>query len=132
MGYRLAADAIVLLHVAFIVFVVLGGLLALRRPWVAALHVPAAVWAVLLESFGWICPLTPLEVELRIAGGEAGYRGGFVDNYIVPLVYPATLTQPVQWALATFVFLFNAAIYGVALSRTGRGRRIWQRLRGKA
>ena len=130
MGYRLAADAVVLLHVAFIVFVVLGGLLALRRPWVAILHLPAAVWAVLIESFGWICPLTPLEVELRIAGGEAGYQGGFVDRYIVPLVYPATLTQPVQWALAVFVFLINVAIYGAVLSRTGRGRRIWLRLRG--
>lgn len=130
MGYRLAADAVVLLHVAFIVFVVLGGLLALRRPWVAILHLPAAVWAVLIESFGWICPLTPLEVELRIAGGEAGYQGGFVDRYIVPLVYPATLTQPVQWALAVFVFLVNVAIYGAVLSRTGRGRRIWLRLRG--
>ena len=130
MGYRLAADAVVLLHVAFIVFVVLGGLLALRRPWVAILHLPAAVWAVLIESFGWICPLTPLEVELRIAGGKAGYQGGFVDRYIVPLVYPATLTQPVQWALAVFVFLVNVAIYGAVLSRTGRGRRIWLRLRG--
>ena len=130
MGYRIAADAVVLLHVAFIVFVVLGGLLALRRPWVAILHLPAAVWAVLIESFGWICPLTPLEFELRIAGGEAGYQGGFVDRYIVPLVYPATLTQPVQWALAVFVFLVNVAIYGAVLSRTGRGRRIWLRLRG--
>jgi len=130
MGYRIAADAVVLLHVAFIVFVVLGGLLALRRPWVAILHLPAAVWAVLLESFGWICPLTPLEVELRVAGGEAGYEGGFVDRYIVPLVYPATLTQPVQWALAVFVLLVNVAIYGAVLSRGGRGRRIWLRLRG--
>ena len=130
MGYRIAADAVVLLHVAFIVFVVLGGLLALRRPWVAILHLPAAVWAVLIESFGWICPLTPLEVELRIAGGEAGYQGGFVDRYIVPLVYPATLTQPVQWALAVFVFLVNVAIYGAVLSRADRGRRIWLRLRG--
>ena len=133
MGYRLAADAVVLLHVAFIAFVVLGGLLALRHRWVAALHVPAAVWAILIESFGWICPLTPVEVQLRIAGGEAGYHGGFVDNYIVPLVYPATLTQPVQWALATFVFLVNVTIYGVVLSRTAAGRRIWLRgLRGKA
>ena len=130
MGYRLAADAVVLLHVAFIVFVVLGGLLALRRPWVAILHLPAAAWAVLIESFGWICPLTPLEVELRVAGGEAGYRGGFVDRYIVPLVYPATLTRPVQWALAAFVFLVNVAIYGAVLSSAGRGRRIWLRLRG--
>ncbi|MYE80492.1 MAG: DUF2784 domain-containing protein, partial [Gammaproteobacteria bacterium] len=111
MGYRLAADAIVLLHVVFIAFVVLGGLLALRRPWVAAVHIPAAVWGVLVESFGWICPLTPLEVELRTAAGEAAYTGSFVDNYIVPLVYPATLTQPVLWALALFFVLVNAVIY---------------------
>ena len=131
MGYRFAADAVVLLHVAFIAFVVLGGLLALRHRWVAALHVPAAVWAVLIELFGWICPLTPLEVQLRIAGGEAGYRGGFVDNYIVPLVYPASLTQGVQFALAAFVLLVNAAIYAVLFGRTPRGRRVWRRLRGR-
>ena len=131
MGYGLAADAVVLLHVAFIAFVVLGGLLALRHRWVAALHVPAAVWAVLIELFGWICPLTPLEVQLRLAGGEAGYRGGFVDNYIVPLVYPASLTQGVQLALAAFVLLVNAAIYAVLLGRTPRGRRVWRRLRGR-
>lgn len=129
MGYRLAADAVVLLHVAFIAFVVLGGLLAFRHRWVAAVHVPAAVWAVLIESFGWICPLTPLEVQLRIAGGEAGYHGGFVDNYILPLVYPASLTQGVQLALAAFVLLVNAAIYAVLFGRTPRGRRVWRRLR---
>ena len=132
MGYRLAADAVVLVHVAFIAFVVLGGLLALRRPWVAVLHVPAAVWAVLIESFGWICPLTPLEVQLRLAGGEAGYSGGFVDNYIVPLVYPASLTQPVQWGLAVFVLLVNVAIYTVLLRRSGAARRAWPRMRGGA
>ena len=132
MGYRIAADAIVLLHVAFIAFVVLGGLLVLRRPWVAVVHLPAAGWGVLVESFGWICPLTPLEVELRAAAGEAAYAGSFVDNYIVPLVYPATLTQPVQWALAAFVLLVNAAIYGVVLSRTERGRRMRRRLGRRA
>ena len=130
MGYRLAADAIVLLHVAFIAFVVLGGLLALRRPWVAVVHVPAAVWGVLVESFGWICPLTPLEVELRAAAGDAAYTGSFVDNYIVPLVYPAALTQSMQWALAVFVLAVNAGIYAALLRRSGAARRAWRRMRG--
>ncbi len=129
MGYRLAADALVLLHVAFIGFVVFGGLLALRRPWIAAVHLPAAVWGVLVESFGWICSLTPLEVALRTAAGEAAYTGSFVDNYIVPLVYPATLTQPVQWVLALFVLLVNAVIYTVLFRRSGAARRAWRRMR---
>ena len=111
MGYRLAADALVLAHGAFILFAVFGGLLALRWRWLALLHLPAAAWAVLVEAAGWICPLTPLEVSLRIAAGQAGYQGGFVEHYLVPVIYPAGLTRGLQFALAAFVLAVNAGVY---------------------
>ena len=128
MGYRLAADALVLLHVAFIAFAVLGGLLALRHAWIVLVHLPAAVWGVLVEAFGWICPLTPLEVELRAAAGDEGYDGSFVDQYILPLVYPASLTRSMQWALAVFVLLVNLGVYALVLRRFGMARRVRRRV----
>lgn len=115
MGYRLAADAVVLAHGAFILFVVFGGLLALRWRWTALLHAPAAAWGVLVEAAGWMCPLTPLEVGLRIAAGEAGYGGGFVAHYLLPAIYPAGLTRSIQFALAAFVLAVNAAVYAAVL-----------------
>ena len=117
MGYRLAADALVLAHGAFILFVVFGGLLALRWRWMALLHAPAAVWGVLVEAAGWMCPLTPLEVSLRIAAGEAGYSGGFVAHYLLPAIYPAGLTRGIQFALAALVLTINLAVYAVVLRR---------------
>ena len=118
MGYRLAADALVLAHGAFILFVVFGGLLALRWRWMALLHAPAAVWGVLVEAAGWMCPLTPLEVSLRIAAGEAGYSGGFVAHYLLPAIYPAGLTRGIQFALAALVLTINLAVYAVVLRRS--------------
>ena len=115
MGYRLAADALVLAHGAFILFVVFGGLLALRWWWMALLHAPAAVWGVLVEAAGWMCPLTPLEVSLRIAAGEAGYSGGFVAHYLLPAIYPAGLTHGIQFALAALVLTINLAVYAAVL-----------------
>ena len=120
MGYRLAADALVLAHGAFILFAVLGGLLALRWRWLALLHLPAAAWAVLVEAAGWICPLTPWEVSLRIAAGQAGYQGGFVEHYLIPIIYPAGLTRGVQFLLAAFVLAVNLAVYAVVLRRSLR------------
>lgn len=114
---RIAADAIVLLHLAFIVFVVLGGLLALRWKWIVWLHVPAFLWGVFVEFFGAACPLTPLEQALRIAAGEEGYTGGFIERYIVATIYPAGLTASMQVAIAIFVIGINAAIYGWLLFR---------------
>ncbi|HEX6669331.1 MAG TPA: DUF2784 domain-containing protein, partial [Gemmatimonadales bacterium] len=107
MGYRILADVVVGIHALFVAFVMLGGLLALRRPWVAALHLPAAVWGALIELRGWICPLTPLEKSLRAAAGEAGYQGGFIEHYLLPVLYPAGLTRNVQLVLGAAVIVVN-------------------------
>ena len=116
---RWLADAVLLLHLAFILFVVLGGLLVLRRPKLAWLHLPAALWGALIEFTGGICPLTPLENALRRQGGEAGYQGGFIEHYIVPLIYPGSLTRPVQVALGAVVVLINLAVYWRVARRAG-------------
>ena len=117
MFYRLAADAVVLLHLGFVVFVVAGGLLVFRWRWVALLHLPAVVWAVLLEFRGWLCPLTPLELSLRASGGQAGYSGGFVEHYILPVLYPAELDSTLQIALGSFVIVINVVLYSWLLWR---------------
>ena len=110
-AFRLAADAIVMLHVAFVLFVLVGGLLALRWSWVAWLHLPAAVWGVLIEYAAWVCPLTPLENYLRERGGMAAYSGDFVEQYVLPLLYPARLTRNAQILLGTFALVLNALVY---------------------
>lgn len=112
-----SANAVVLLHLGFIVFVALGGLLALRWPRVAWAHLPAAVWGILIELTGWVCPLTPLENWLRAAAGDPAYTGGFIDRYIMPIVYPAGLTRGMQLALAATVIVVNLIIYGTLLVR---------------
>lgn len=117
MLYRAAADLVVLVHLAFVAFVVLGGLLVLRRPWVAWIHLPAALWGALIEFGGWICPLTPLEVALRRGAGEAGYAGGFIEHYVVALLYPEALSRELQVALGAAVVLINAWIYAVLARR---------------
>ena len=121
MLYRLLANAVVIVHGLFIAFVVLGGFLAWRRPWVAAFHIPAAVWGVLIEYGGWICPLTPLENSLRARAGDAGYAGGFVEHYVLPAIYPAGLTPRVQVVLGTMVLAINAFAYAVLIRRLPRG-----------
>ena len=93
----------------------------LRRPRLAWLHVPAAVWGVLIEFAGWVCPLTPLENALRLRGGEAGYSGGFIEHYLLPVLYPAGLTRNTQLLLGSFVLALNLAVYGLLLARR-RGR----------
>jgi hypothetical protein len=120
LSYRLAADLLVVLHVFFVVFVVLGGLLALRWPRAAWLHVPAAVWGALIEFTGCICPLTPLENRLRRAGGEAGYSGGFIEHYVVPSLYPSGMGRTSQVVLGGLVVALNLAIYGWLLRRRRR------------
>ncbi|EYS97536.1 membrane protein [Cupriavidus sp. SK-4] len=107
------ADLVVIVHGLFILFVVAGGLLVLRWPRVAWLHLPAAVWGVLIEWSGWICPLTPLENMLRRAAGQAGYSGGFVERYLLPLIYPAGLTPAVQLWLGLVVLVVNVAVYAL-------------------
>jgi Protein of Unknown function (DUF2784) len=116
--YRVLADLVLVIHLAFVLFVVLGGLLVLRWPRLAWLHIPAAVWGVLIEYTGWICPLTPLENSFRMKGGEAGYSGGFIQHYIQPLLYPAGLTRSTQLVLGSAVLILNLAAYAVAWSRS--------------
>ena len=116
----MAADLRVALHFAFILFVVLGGLLVLRRPWLAWLHLPAAVWGVLIELVGWTCPLTPLENRLRRMAGEDGYTRGFIEEYLVPLVYPPGLTPALQLYLGLAVILINLVVFLFVFRRIGR------------
>lgn len=119
--YRWLADAVVLVHALFIVFVVCGGFLVWRRRWVAAVHVPCAVWGILVEYQGWICPLTPLENALRARAGAHGYSGGFVEHYVLPTIYPSGLTHRTQVVLGTIVLLTNVLAYAVLLRRLTRG-----------
>jgi hypothetical protein len=118
--YRVLADLVLVLHLGFVLFVVLGGLLVLRRPALMALHIPAAVWGVLIEFTGWVCPLTPLENSLRVRGGELGYSGGFIEHYIQPLLYPSGLTRATQVLLGTLVLILNLSAYSIMLSRSRR------------
>lgn len=106
-----------LVHFAFVAFVVLGGLPALRWPRFAWIHVPAALWGIVIEWAGWICPLTPLENRLRRLGGEAGYAGGFVEHYVLPVLYPRGLTREVQLILGALVLLLNVAVYLAVIRR---------------
>ena len=117
MIYRALADLVLVVHLTFVLFVVLGGLLVLRWPRAAWLHIPAAIWGVLIEYTGWICPLTPLENSFRARGGEMGYSGGFIEHYIQPVLYPAGLTRGTQIALGSFVLLLNLGAYGILLTR---------------
>jgi hypothetical protein len=115
--YGALADLVVVVHLAFVAFVVFGGLLVLRRPRLAWLHLPAAVWGVMIEFAGWMCPLTPLENAFRERGGEAGYSGGFVEHYLLPVLYPSGLTRGVQLMLGSLVLALNLAVYGAILAR---------------
>lgn len=115
MIYCIAADLVVLIHFAFILFVLAGGFLVIKWHKVSLLHIPAAVWGVLIEFTGGICPLTPLENKFRLAGGEAGFSGDFIEKYIVSLIYPEGLTRWVQILLGLAVILVNISIYGYLL-----------------
>ena len=117
MFFRLAADLILAIHLGFITFVVLGGLLVLRYRWIAYVHVPAAVWGAFVEISGRICPLTTWENSLRRSAGESGYAESFLENYVVPIIYPAGLTRSVQFAIAGLVIVANVVIYGWLLYR---------------
>ncbi|WP_448679815.1 DUF2784 domain-containing protein [Pseudomonas nicosulfuronedens] len=122
MLYRLAADAVVLLHLGFILFVLLGGLLALRWPRLAWLHVPAAAWGMAVEFLHLYCPLTPLENHFRALAGDNGYRGGFIEHYLIPLIYPVGLTEATQVVLGLVVVAVNLPPYLLLLRRALRSR----------
>ncbi len=120
MLFSLLADLVVLLHLAFVVFALLGGLLALRWKRIVWVHLPAAAWAAAVECGGWLCPLTPLENELRRlghGGTGGGYETGFVEHYLLPILYPAALTRNLQLALGLVVLAVNLAVYGFLLRR---------------
>ena len=116
----MGADVVVGLHFAFVVFVVLGGLLALRWPRTIWFHVPAVIWGALIEFTGWTCPLTPLENRLRRAGGDAGYQGDFIAHYILPMLYPNGLTRRDQLMLGGVALAINVAIYALVFARHRR------------
>ena len=112
MAWRALADAVVGVHIAFVLFVVFGGLLVLRRPRLVWLHVPAVVWGAWVELAGWICPLTPLENYLRARGGDGAYEASFVERYLLPVLYPGALTRELQVVLSAAVLIINIAVYG--------------------
>lgn len=113
MWYRRAADLVLLAHSTFVAFVVLGGLLALRWRRLAWIHIPVALYGAIIEFAGFVCPLTPLENALRHRGGEMGYSGGFVEHYVVRVLYPAGLTRGIQYGLGALVLVINVVVYAI-------------------
>ena len=121
MVYSYLADFIVLLHTFFVLFVVLGGFLVLWKPNVAWCHIPAVFWGASIEFLGWICPLTPLENMLRARAGNAGYATGFVEHYIMPILYPAALTREMQIGFGIIVLGVNIAVYMIFWLKMRKG-----------
>ena len=117
MLYRIAADLMVTIHIAFIAFVMLGGLLVLKWRWVSLMHLPAAIWGALIEYRNWLCPLTVWEQEFRRLGLQEGYAGGFVERYVLPLLYPAEYTRELQIILGSLVLAVNLAVYAWVIHR---------------
>jgi Protein of Unknown function (DUF2784) len=122
MLYQLLANAVVIVHVGFIVFVVLGGFLAWRWRRIAWLHIPTALYGATIEFVGWVCPLTPLENHFRRLAGQSGYTGGFIEHYIIPVLYPTDWTVSLRVILGTLVLLVNALAYGVYFWRIAKSR----------
>lgn len=120
MFFRLAADSVVVLHLAFILFVVFGGLMVRRWRKLIWVHIPAAIWGVFIEVTGGVCPLTPLENRFRTGAGDIGYSGGFVEQYLIPFVYPAGLTLKTQVVLGIAVMGVNLAFYGMLIAQRMR------------
>lgn len=112
MLYLIAAVAILLLHLGFILFALFGALLVARWRWLILLHVPAVAWAIVIEVTGRSCPLTSAENFFRIQAGQSGYPESFIEHYLLALIYPAGLTPTVQWGLAAVVMVVNAVLYG--------------------
>ena len=121
MLFRLLTNLVILTHVLYVVFVMIGGFLAWRWREVAWLHIPAAAWGVAIEFGGWVCPLTPIENYFRARAGVAGYSGGFLDYYLTPLLYPAGLTFPRQAVLGALALAVNLLAYGVLIRRLLKG-----------
>lgn len=133
MPYRLLADFVLLIHLTFVLFVVAGGLLVLKWPRLAWLHLPAVAWGALVEFTGWICPLTPLENSLRALGGESAYGSDFIGRYLLPFLYPIGLTSDLQVVLGTGLLAANVALYSWLWRRrkvrvgANRSTRCWRK-----
>ena len=113
--YNILADVIVGAHFLFIVFIVCGGLMVIRWPKIAFLHLPAAIWGAVVEIFGWICPLTPLENHFRSLAGNDSYEGDFIVRYLIPIIYPDNLTINIQIFLGIVVIVINVIFYSIAI-----------------
>ena len=122
MFYKLAVDAVVVVHFLFIIFAVAGGWLLFWRRWIGWFHVPTVIWAVLIEWKGWICPLTPLENYLRQQAQLSPYQETFIEHYLLPVIYPAGLTPELRYLLGTLVIAANLLAYGVLLYSFKRRR----------
>ncbi len=119
MIHLILANSILMVHFAFILFVVFGGLLVFYKKWMPLLHIPALSWAVLIEFFGWICPLTPMENHFRVLAGQSGYNQGFIQHYLLKVIYPDGLTRQVQVLLGLGVLILNLLVYAVFLKKKG-------------
>ncbi|HTL62152.1 MAG TPA: DUF2784 domain-containing protein [Nitrospira sp.] len=117
MRYLLLADAVMLVHVLFVLFVIFGSLLVLRRPWIVWLHAPALAWGAIVEIGGMVCPLTPLESRLRVLGGESGYAQDFLSHWLLTLLYPAFVSRGVQITMGALLILLNLALYSWVWTR---------------
>lgn len=120
MPFRILADATVVLHLAFVLFVILGGLIVARWRQVAWVHLPAAAWGAWIEFAGWVCPLTPLENWLRERGGGTAYTSSFIEHYLMPILYPESLSSGLQWVLGGLVLIINTVVYIVVFRRDVR------------
>jgi hypothetical protein len=121
MLFRLAAEAVLLIHLAFIVFALFGAAIAVRWRWIIVVHLPAATWGLFVELTGRICPLTYLENSLRIKAGLSGYTESFVEHYLLAIIYPVGLTREIQFVLAGVVLAVNIALYGLLYVRKRAG-----------
>lgn len=124
MIYLILAELVVLIHFIFIIFNLLGGFLTIWKKWIPLIHIPAAIWGSSIIILGGICPLTPLEKALRVAGGEQGYSGGFISHYIIPLIYPQGITREMQIKLGFIAIAINILIYSYVI--------YWRRKKGKS
>ena len=123
MTYRILADLVLVIHGLFVAFVVFGGLLALWKPRMAFWHLPALAWGAMVIGMGWICPLTPLEVSLRERAGQEGYAGGFIEHYVLGIIYPEGITRATQMLLAAVLVVGNIVVYTVWARRRADLRR---------
>lgn len=118
--YNILADVIVAVHFLFIAFVVFGGLLVIRWPRIAFVHIPAIIWGTVVEFSGWICPLTPLENHFRNLAGNSSYSGDFIVRYLIPVIYPQNLTVDIQYILGAMVIIINIIFYTIAVRKHRR------------